>query len=177
MSKRPPRLTPKRRTTLCAELLVPHVPRGFTALVAEDEHLEELAARSREAFGDAALTTTDLRRYVHKAHAMILGLQKRGAIVAYCLIELNAGQRRIYVVETYTASELRGKGYGSWLRGRVDAIGETLGYRSVTSHVSVRNTPALKLNEKAGMTIVRQIPGYYDDGRAAFYLRKLLPGG
>lgn len=177
MSNQPPRLTPKRRTALCAELLAPHAPRGFTAFVADDEHLAELAARSKQAFGDAALTTTELRRYVHKAHAMILGLQKRGVIVAYCLIELNAGQRRIYVVETYTAPELRGKGYGSWLRGRVDAIGQTLGYRSVTSHVSVHNTPALKLNEKAGMTVMREVPGYYEDGRAAFYLRKRLPGG
>lgn len=177
MSRRPSRLTPKQRTALGAELLVPHAPRGFTAFVAEDGHIDELATLSRQAFGDVALTTTEFRRYVHKAHALILGLQKRGAIVSYCVIELNAGQRRIYVVETYTAPELRGKGYGSWLRGRVDTIGETLGYRSITSHVSVRNTPALKLNEKAGMTVVRSIPGYYEDGGAAFYLRKRLPSG
>lgn len=177
MSSRPPRLTPKRRTALCAELLVPRAPRGFTAFVAEDAHIDELAALSEQAFGDVALTRPEFRRYVHKAHALILGLQKRGAIASYCVIELNAGQRRIYVVETYTAPALRGKGYGSWLRGRVDAIGEALGYRSITSHVSVRNTPALKLNEKAGMSVVRRIPGYYEDGGAAFYLRKLLPAG
>ena len=177
LATRPRRLIPAQRTALCAELLVPHAPRGLTALVADGDHVPALAALSREGFGAAALGLDRFDFYVHEAHSLILGLQKRRSIVSYCVIELNAGQRRVYVVETFTTAALRGLGHGSWLRGRVEAIALALGYRSITSHVSVHNTAALALNRKAGMTIARRVAGYYEDGRDAFYLRKVLSTG
>jgi ribosomal protein S18 acetylase RimI-like enzyme len=177
MATRPRRLIPAQRAALCAELLVPHAPRGLTGVVADGAHIPELAALSQEGFGSAALGRDVFHFYVHEAHALILGLQQRQSIVSYCVIELNAGQRRVYVVETFTTAALRGLGHGSWLRGRVEAIALTLGYRSITSHVSVHNEAALALNRKAGMTIVRRVSGYYEEGRDAFYLRKVLPTG
>jgi ribosomal protein S18 acetylase RimI-like enzyme len=174
MAARPRRLIPAQRAALCAELLVPHAPRGLTAFVADDDHIPALVALSREGFGDAALDRRDFAFYVHEAHALILGLQKRQSIIAYTVIELNAGQQRVYVVETFTVAALRGRGHGSWLRGRVEAIARALGYRSITSHVSVHNTAALELNQKAGLTVARRIRSYYEDGRDAFYLRKVL---
>jgi ribosomal protein S18 acetylase RimI-like enzyme len=177
MAQRPRRLIPAQRVSLCAELLVPHAPRGLAAFVADGDHIPALAALSREGFGADALSRDVFDFYVHRAHALILGLQQHRSIVAYCIIELNAGQRRIYVVETFTAAALRGQGHGSWLRGRVEAIALSLGYRSIASHVSVHNAAALELNQKAGMTIVRRVPGYYEEGRDAFYLRKVLPTG
>ena len=177
MAPRPQRLTPAQRAALCADLLVPHAPRGFTAFVAEDDHIPALAALSREGFGASGLGRATFHFYVHEAHALILGLEARGSIVSYCVIELNARQRRVYVVETFTTAALRGRGHGAWLRGRVEAIALSLGYRTITSHVSVHNAAALALNHKAGMTIVRRVPGYYDEGGDAFYLRKVLPAG
>jgi ribosomal protein S18 acetylase RimI-like enzyme len=177
MATRPRRLLPAQRAALCAELLVPHAPRGLAALVADGDHIPALTALSQQGFGAEALGRAEFHFYVHEAHALILGLQERRSIVAYCVIELNAGQRRVYVVETFTTAALRGLGHGSWLRGRVEAIARTLGYRSITSHVSVHNAAALALNRRAGMTIVRRVSGYYGDGRDAFYLRKVLPTG
>jgi ribosomal protein S18 acetylase RimI-like enzyme len=170
-------LIPAQRAALCADLLVPHAPRGLTALIAGGDHVPALAALSRQGFGAEALGLDVFDFYVHRAHALILGLQRRRSIVSYCVIELNAGQRRVYVVETFTTAALRGLGHGTWLRGRVEAIALALGYRSIASHVSMHNAAALALNRKAGMTIVRRVAGYYEDGHDAFYLRKVLPAG
>jgi ribosomal protein S18 acetylase RimI-like enzyme len=80
----------------------------------------------------------------------------------------------VYVVETFTAAALRGKGLGSWLRARVEDVAVHLGYRHIASHVAVTNTAAQRLNEKAGLTVVRRIRKYYEDGRDGLYLRKTL---
>lgn len=174
MTERPRRLNRSALASVQSELLMPKVPPGFGAFIATDEDLDALAAASLGAFGDGSLTRSSFRFYLHKGHALIFGLKKQGDIAAYCVIELNAGQARIYVVETYTAPELRGKGLGSWLRLRVDDIGRSFGYRHIASHVAVTNAPALKLNEKANMTVMRRIQEYYADGRDAYYLRKTL---
>jgi ribosomal protein S18 acetylase RimI-like enzyme len=170
-------LIPAQRAALCAELLVPHAPRGLTAFVAGGDHVPALAALSEEGFGAEALGRDVFDFYVHQAHALILGLQRRRSIVCYSVLELNAGQRRVYVVETLTTAALRGLGHGSWLRDRVEAIALRLGYRSIASHVSVQNAAALALNRKAGMTVVRRVPDYYEEGYDAFYLRKVLATG
>ncbi|HWN70029.1 MAG TPA: GNAT family N-acetyltransferase, partial [Haliangium sp.] len=143
MTTRPRRLIPSQRAALCAELLVPYAPRGLTALVADDGHIPALTALSREGFGASALGRAIFDFYVHEAHALILGLAQRGSIISYCVIELNTRQRRVYVVETFTTAALRGLGHGSWMRGRVEAIALSLGYRTITSHVSVHNAAAL----------------------------------
>lgn len=175
MIKGPRRLDESELGTVRDALLRPKEPRGFSAFVAADADLDELAAASLAAFGeDNALRRADFRFYLHKGHSLIFGLKKQGAIAAYCVLELNAGQARIYVVETHTAPELRGQGLGSWLRGRVDDVARHLGYRHIASHVAVTNTPALKLNEKANMVVLRRIDEYYADGRDAYYLRKTL---
>lgn len=172
-TRRPRRLSPARRARVCGELLA-RAPRGLRGFVANAGHVSVLATLSREGFGAEASSRKTFAFYVGRAHALVFGLERRGDILAYTVIELNTRQQRVYVVETFTAAAVRGRGYGAWLRGRVEAIARALGYRTITSHVSVHNTAALALNQKAGMTIVRRIPAYYEDGRDAFYLRKLL---
>lgn len=176
MASRPHRLNDSRIAAVRDELIIPEAPPGYAAFVATDDDITEIAAASLAAFGTSSLIRADLLRYLHKAHALIFGLRKRRALVSYCVVELNSGQRRIYVVETYTDAKLRGKGLGSWSRARVDDIALYLGYRHIASHVSVTNTPALRLNEKANMAVIRRVEGYYDDGGDAFYLRKTLAG-
>ncbi len=136
--------------------------------------VDELASSSVEAFGDQALCAAGLRYYIERGHALVFGLRKRAAIVSYCVCELNDGMGRVYVVETFTEAALRGKGLGSWLRARVEDVAVHLGYRHIASHVAVNNTAAQRLNEKAGLEVVRRIRRYYEDGRDGLYLRKTL---
>lgn len=149
-------------------------PRGVVPFVATRADVDELVALSVEAFGDQAIGHAGVRYYLERGHALVFGLRKRGAIVSYCVCELNDGMRRAYVVETFTAAALRGKGLGSWLRARVEDVAVHLGYRYVASHVAVANAAARRLNEKAGLEVVRRIPAYYKDGRDGLYLRKTL---
>lgn len=171
---RPLRLHPALLATVQRELLEPAVLPGLSAFVASDHEVPEMVQLSRDAFGGDAMNRSDFAFYLHRAHALVFGLKKDGAVVSYCILELNAGQHRIYVVETCTAPALRGHGYGFWLRTRVTDIARHLGYRHIASHVAVNNTRALRLNEKVGMVVIRRLERYYDDGRDAYYLRKTI---
>lgn len=176
VSSQPPRLDRERIVALEAEVLQRKVPRGLTAFAATEDHVAEMMAMSRDAFGDEALNRADFSRYLRRSHALIFGLRHKGGIASYCVIELNARQRRIYVVETCTTPAFRGKGHAFWLRTKVDEIARYLGYRHIASHVRVSNTPAFRLNEKVGMNVVARLKGYYEDGEDGLYLKKELPG-
>jgi ribosomal protein S18 acetylase RimI-like enzyme len=170
MASRRPRST---RGWLAA-LLASGAPGGLVAFVATEADVPELARLSLEAFGDQALIPAGLFYYLNQGHALVFGLKQGSSIVSYCVIELNDGMRRIYVVETFTRAAVRGRGLGSWLRARVEDVGIHLRYRYIASHVAVTNMPARRLNEKAGLEVVRRIERYYDDGRDGLYLRKTL---
>lgn len=149
-------------------------PAGLVAFVATEADVPELARLSSETFGDNALVPAGLVYYLRQGHALVFGLKQGPDIVSYCVIELNDGMRRIYVVETVTRAAVRRRGLGSWLRARVEDVGIHLRYRYIASHVAVTNAPARRMNEKAGLAVVRRIEGYYDDGRDGLYLRKTL---
>jgi ribosomal protein S18 acetylase RimI-like enzyme len=155
-------------------LLRSAAPAGLVPFIAIGSDVTELGILSVAVFGDQSLSTAGLRYYIERGHALVFGLRKGTAIVSYCVCELNDGMGRVYVVETLTTAELRGQGLGSWLRARVEDVAVHLGYRHIASHVAVTNTAAQRLNEKAGLAVIRRIPKYYDDGRDALYLRKTL---
>jgi ribosomal protein S18 acetylase RimI-like enzyme len=155
-------------------LLRSTAPAGLVPFVAADADVPELARLSAHAFGADAMSPVGLRYYLHRGHSLMIGLRKGPAIASYCISELNDGMGRIYVVETLTRAGLRGRGLGSWLRARVEDVAVHLGYRHVASHVAVGNAAARRLNEKAGLEVVRRIPSYYVDGRDGLYLRKTL---
>lgn len=157
-----------------AALLRSTAPRGLVPFVATRSDVRELATLSVDEFGDQAMSPAGLDYYIERGHALVLGIRKGRAVVSYCVCELNDGMRRAYVVETLTLASLRGRGLGSWLRARVEDVAVHLGYRYVASHVAVSNAAARRLNEKAGLVVVRRIPEYYDDGRDGLYLRKRL---
>jgi ribosomal protein S18 acetylase RimI-like enzyme len=149
-------------------------PRGLWPFIATRADVRELAALSLAEFGDNAMTPAGLAYYIERGHALVFGLRKGTRVAAYCVCELNDGMRRAYVVETLTCAPLRGRGLGSWLRARVEDVAVHLEYRSIASHVAVTNAAARRLNERAGLVVVRRIARYYDDGRDGLYLRKTL---
>ena len=174
-SAAPPRLTPEVVARLKGALgRAAPVGAGLAASVLGAEDIDHLAALSRAAFGDEALTPAKLRFYLTRAHALALGLRRGPAIVSYTLAELNRGQRRVYVVETCTRAGEQGRGHASWLRKRLAAFAFALGYRTQTTHVRRSNTAAQELNRRAGMQLAREIPHYYDNGETGLYLVRAL---
>lgn len=149
-------------------------PRGLVPFVATRADVDELARMSASGFGEQALLPVGLRYYIERGHALVIGLRKGSMIAAYCVCELNDGMGRAYVVETLTRAGLRRRGLGGWLRARVEEVARHLGYRYVASHVAETNAASRRLNEKAGLVVVRRVEGYYDDGRTGLYLRKTL---
>ncbi|MCY1056745.1 hypothetical protein [Nannocystis sp. SCPEA4] len=172
--KRPPRLTAAIVRRLATELESRRAGAGLRAFVMTAADIPEVAAMSATAFGEEALTAAKLRFYLERAHALAIGLRRRQTIVSYTLVELNRGQRRVYVVETCTRAGEQGRGHASWLRARMAAIAYRLGYRTQTTHVRLSNTAAQELNRRAGMVLVREIAEYYDDGETGLYLARPL---
>jgi ribosomal protein S18 acetylase RimI-like enzyme len=163
---------PSRRWLI--SMLCAVAPPGLVPFVATGADVNELVRLSVKVFGDQSISAAGLRYYIERGHALVFGLRKGSAVVSYCVCELNDGMGRIYVVETLTEAALRGQGLASWLRARVEDVALHLGYRHIASHVAVSNTAAQRLNEKAGLAVVRRVAQYYDDGRDGLYLRKTL---
>ena len=174
MSHLSKRVTKRWLSSQGVSLLQVNVPKGCQSFFAKEVHLPEILKMSRVAFGDTALKPYALKRYLGVAHSTILCLGAAGQIVGYCVAEFNLRQRRVYVVETCIEPSFKGRGYGSWLRGRVEALAVARRYLSISSHVRIDNHAAFALNQKCGMKVFKRLLDYYEDGSEAFYLRKKL---
>jgi ribosomal protein S18 acetylase RimI-like enzyme len=170
---RPPlaRVAPAQLPALEARLTR---PLGAALSLHRIDDLPEIAALSRQTFGDEALTPKELRRLYTRAHALVLALRRGPALLGYTVLELNRRQRRIYVVETCTHPHARGGGLAAHLRACVVELAHQLGYRTIASHTRLSNQPAQRLNLRAGMALIGQIDDYYEDGEAALYFKRSL---
>lgn len=150
---------------------LPPAPSGLRAFVAREADLPELVALGDDLFGHEALTRANWRYRLLRGHSLILGLRDERRILCYTVVELNVRQRRAYVVETGTAPEARGRGLARWVRAAMHGVIAAQGYRTVATHVRVRNTAAQQLNLSLGMRFDARILAYYDDGEDAFSYR------
>ena len=144
--------------------------------LADPEDIPDLAALSRATFGPDGLGEASFRRYLSRVHALVLGLRRGPELMAYSLAEFNRGQRRVYIVETCTRPDQRGRGLALRLRHHLEQLARDLAYGSIASHVRASNLPARHLNLRAGMRCIGIIPAYYDDGEDGHYFRcQLIP--
>lgn len=171
-----PRLDPTRRAQLADALARFPGPGGLTAALAGEADLPRLAALGDALFGHEALSRADWRYRLTRGHGFILTLSKDKRLLSYTVVELNARQRRVYVVETGTEPGARGQGLGRLARRLMHGAVAWLGYRTVATHVRVSNTAAQRLNLSLGMALQARVPGYYDDGEDAFAYRARLDG-
>lgn len=169
-----PRLTPRKIATLKESVLGKNVPKGFTLFIATESDVPALIRMAEPEFGVDTFDHAMYRHYICRGHALLFGLKHKGKIAAHVMIEFNRRQKRIYVTEVLTAKAYRGRGLAKWLWGKVFALGETLGYRTVTSHVEPANKKAIALYHQLGLETAKRLKGYYCSGRDALYMRKTL---
>lgn len=157
----PPRLTPS----------LPPGPPGLHPFVAQESDLPELATLGDALFGHEALTRANWRYRLLRGHSLMMGLRDEARILCYTVVELNARQRRVYVVETGTAPEARGRGLARWVRAAMHGVVAAQGYHTIATHVRAQNTAAQRLNLSLGMRPDARVVAYYDDGEDAFSYR------
>lgn len=147
---------------------------GLRPFFASLEDAGELAALSRAAFAEEALTAATFRRRLRGGRALVLGLRDERGITAYLLLYLNARTRRAYVNEALVLPERRGQGLAAWLLRAAEAVARAEGMALLAAHVRVSNTPSLRAKLRQGMKQVYRLWAWYSDGEDALYLRQRL---
>jgi len=166
------RLTPRKINDLRKDVLGKAVPASFTLFVATKDDIPAIITLAEKEFGPDTFDHVMYKHYITKGHSLLFGLKQKEKVAAWMMIELNRRQKRIYVTEIVTAKQHRGRGLAKWLWGKVFLLAETLGYKTVTSHVEPSNKKAIALYRKLGMETERRINDYYVSGEDAFYMKR-----
>jgi ribosomal protein S18 acetylase RimI-like enzyme len=152
-----------------------NVPEGCTVFTGRAGDVEAMAGFSRALFPEHPLDPAGIRRMLTRGHALAFGLKDRnGALAAFCLLECNRRQRRIYINEIGVRRDCQGEGLGRWLMESIPLLAIRYGYRSIASHIAVANKSSIMLHTHFGFTVAATIPHYYDDGGDAFYMKKIV---
>ncbi len=98
-----------------------------------------------------------------------------GGVVGYGSVHLTRpGPTRI--ISIAVLPERRGTGIGKLLLEALEADCSDMGIGSLCLEVSMSNLVALHLYLSKGYEVKGSIPGYYGEGRDAFYMVKSLTG-
>lgn len=115
-------------------------------------HRAEGILRQRRSFFTSAYTRSTVYAYVDETADQLIGF----ATV----------RRDGYILFLAVDEKYRGEGFGKRL---VASAADD--YESVTCHARATNENALAFYESLGFEIERRVPGYYEDGGDAYYLR------
>jgi len=92
------------------------------------------------------------------------------AVVGY--VVAFQGATRAEVDSIAVAPAKRGRGIAVALLKRVIGLLRHRGFRTVSLNVRLKNKAAIRLYRKLGFQRVRRVNGYYEDGAAAWRMRK-----
>lgn len=115
-----------------------------------------------------------IRHFLSKAHAAIVLLCDHDKIIGYLHVEAHMGRKSIYFNTTALLSAYRGKGLGNALYVFTDCLARGIEADSIWCHVACDNHLTFHLLQKNGYVVERTEDPYYDDGRAAYIMRKSL---
>lgn len=122
------------------------------------------------------LSRQSFRRLLRSTSAELQVYEEAGQVVgnAVLLHRRNSTQARIYSLIVHP--DCQGRGIARTLLDSVECAAMARGCRALCLEVRADNAPALRLYQKAGFQVVRQITGYYQDHATALRLEKSLPG-
>jgi len=110
---------------------------------------------------------------VEKGFFTLVALME-GEVVGYGSIHLSGNPARI--ISIAVLPEQRGKGIGRSLLKALETESLSMGIMSLCLEVSMSNLVALHLYLSSGYELKGTIPGYYGEGKDAFYMVKSLTG-
>jgi len=137
--------------------------------------LDALVALERHFPGDR-LSRTSLRRLLHRASAEVWVYEAAGCVAgdAVLLYRRNSAQARLYSLVVHP--RYQGRGIARALLKHAERAAALRGRGCLSLEVRATNAPALRLYQKAGFNLVRQIAGYYEDHAPALRLEKPIAG-
>ena len=106
--------------------------------------------------------------------AATLVAEESGEIVAFVIVEIQAGRRRATIVTLDVRSSHRRSGYGTQLLKRAEEILVDYGVEVYDLQVDITNRGAIDFYRRHGFKTVRTLKNYYANGNDAFLMMKEL---
>ena len=124
--------------------------------------------------GGVAYNAAELSYFMNRAGAETLVVEEEGYIVAFLIIEVQAGRRRATVVTLDVRASHRRSGFGTQLLTRAEEILINHGVETYDLQVDVTNRGAISFYKKHGFKTVRTLKNYYANGNDAYLMMKEL---
>lgn len=147
-----------------------------TVRSATSADLAALVALERHFPGDR-LSRQSFRRLLYSASAEVWVYEEAGQVIgnAMLLCRATSTQARLYSLVVHP--QHHGRGIARALLETVERAAATRGCHRLSLEVRTDNAPALRLYQKAGFQLIRQITDYYADHAPALRLEKPIAIG
>ena len=151
-----------------------HVAGGMTIGPASLDDLDAIEALEAAAFTGDRLSRRSLRAFIRAPRRPLIVARFGDRVAGYALLSARAGGRtaRIYSIAVDPAQARRGVGRA--LLQACERYARAHGLEALRLEVRYDNPAAIALYEKSGVSPVRPLPGYYEDGGAALRFEKRL---
>lgn len=133
-----------------------------------------ICAIEAQSFDGDRFPPRNLRRLLHTKTAAFLMAEDAGTPFGYALVlfRKGAGAARLYSIAAIPAA--RGRGVGAALLAGAEACAKRRGAERLRLEVRASNRAAIGLYSRAGFSILKESPRYYDDGETALKMEKRL---
>ena len=149
----------------------------FAIRAAEPDDLDALDALERAAFTGDRAERRAIRHAIRSPTISLLVAVGWGEVLLGAVtVERRRGALRAHLTSIATAPGQGGLGVGRALLTAAEDEARAHGFRALRLEVRADNAAAIRLYERAGYARFRVVPGYYEDGSAAWrYERDLVP--
>jgi ribosomal protein S18 acetylase RimI-like enzyme len=147
----------------------------FRLRPAQPSDLDALLALENATFTSDLLSRRRMRHWIGADNGIfIVAVDKSGALVGSTLLFTRADSDSARIYSLAIAKAARGQGLGARLIRELEKRSRKAGFKYMHLEVAHDNRAAIGLYEKLGYTRVRSIPGFYEDGKAAWRMEKAL---
>ena len=136
--------------------------------------LDAVDAIERSAFDRDRFARRNLARMLKSPAAEFILAEEGGRPAGYALLLFRRGARVARLYSIAVAPESRGRGLSREIVQAAVACAINRGCDRVRLEVRAANARAIRLYEKSGFELLKEMSGYYPDGEAAFHMEKRI---
>jgi ribosomal-protein-alanine N-acetyltransferase len=116
----------------------------------------------------------NLRRLLRSPSALCIGAFREKELAGSMIVLFRSNSTIARIYSLAVSPQARGLGIGKRMIKKAEREARTRGCRCLRLEVRLDNLAAIRLYERCGFTDTKVLPGYYEDGTAAFVFWKEL---
>ncbi len=155
--------------------MLPKSPSAFRLRPAAPSDLDALLALENATFTSDLLSRRRMRHWISAENGLfVVAVDKSGVLAGYCLAFTRRDSDSVRAYSLAIAASARGQGLGTLLFRDMEKRCRKAGFARIHLEVAHGNQVALGLYEKLGYFRVRSIREFYEDGKDAWRMEKVL---